>query len=76
VIQELVAAIRTEKLDLLVTEFLIVTVEFALALRAGHPKNLCHSFLLPAQTEKSEIRSTKSETKISQINSNQRKSKP
>jgi hypothetical protein len=37
-----VAAIGAEKLDLLVPEFLIVTIEFALALRASHPKNFRH----------------------------------
>jgi hypothetical protein len=37
-----VAAIGAEELDLLVPELLIVTIEFALALRAGHPKNFRH----------------------------------
>jgi hypothetical protein len=38
-----VAAIGAEKLDLLVPELLIVTIELALALRAGHPENFRHS---------------------------------
>jgi hypothetical protein len=37
-----VAAIGTEELDLLVPEFVPVTIELALALWAGHPKNFCH----------------------------------
>jgi hypothetical protein len=37
-----VTAIGTEKLDLLMPELLIVTIELALAVRAGHPKNFCH----------------------------------
>jgi hypothetical protein len=37
-----VAAIRAEELDLLVAKFLVVTIEFALALWAGHPKDFCH----------------------------------
>ncbi|HUF43259.1 MAG TPA: hypothetical protein VMR20_14990, partial [Verrucomicrobiae bacterium] len=31
-----------EKLDIFVPEFLVVTVKFALALRAGHPKYFRH----------------------------------
>jgi hypothetical protein len=38
-----VAAVGAEELDLLVAELLIVTIELAFALRAGHPKNLRHS---------------------------------
>jgi hypothetical protein len=41
-----VTAIGAEKLDLLVPEFLIVTVKFAVALRTGHPKNFRHGLLL------------------------------
>jgi hypothetical protein len=37
-----VAAIGAEKLDLLMAQLLRVAVKLALALRAGHPKNLCH----------------------------------
>ena len=40
--QKLVAAIGAEKLDLFVAKLLIVTIEIALALRAGHPENFCH----------------------------------
>src|SRR5262245_32808542 len=38
-VQELVVAIGTEQLDLLVPKFLVVTIELACALRAGHPEN-------------------------------------
>jgi hypothetical protein len=38
-----VAAIGAEKLDVFVPEFLVVTVKFALALRAGHPKYFRHA---------------------------------
>jgi len=41
-VQELVAAIGTEELDLLAPKFLVVTIELAVALRAGHPENFCH----------------------------------
>jgi hypothetical protein len=41
-VQKLVTAIGAEKLDLLVPELLPVTVKFAFALRAGHPKNFRH----------------------------------
>jgi hypothetical protein len=37
-----VTAIGTKKFDLLVPEFLIVTIELAFALRAGHPKDFGH----------------------------------
>jgi hypothetical protein len=37
-----VTAIGAEKLDLFVPELLIVTIEFAFALRAGHPKDFRH----------------------------------
>jgi len=37
-----VAAKGAEKLDLFVAKFLIVTIEFAVALRAGHPENFGH----------------------------------
>jgi hypothetical protein len=37
-----VAAIGAEELDLLVAEFLVVTIKLAFALRAGHPKNFRH----------------------------------
>ncbi len=43
VVQKLVAAIGAEELDFLVPEFLLVTIEFALALRTGHPKNFRHA---------------------------------
>jgi hypothetical protein len=38
-----VAAVGTEKLDLFVPKLLIVTIELAFALRAGHPENFRHS---------------------------------
>src|SRR5262245_18559892 len=41
-VQELVAAIGTEQLDLLASKFLVVTIELAFALRAGHPENFRH----------------------------------
>src|SRR5215470_7294930 len=41
-VQELVAAIGTEQLDLLASKFLVVTVELAFTLRAGHPENFRH----------------------------------
>jgi hypothetical protein len=37
-----VAAIGTEELDFLVAEFVPVTIKFAIALRAGHPKYFRH----------------------------------
>jgi hypothetical protein len=52
-------AIRAEELDLFVAKFLIVAVEFALALWAGHPKYFSHD---SPQRRKSEIRISKSET--------------
>jgi hypothetical protein len=42
-----VAAIGTEQLDLFVPQFLPMAIKFALALRAGHPKNFCHGALPP-----------------------------
>src|SRR5215475_294808 len=41
-VQELVAAIGTEQLDFLAPKFLIVTIELAFTLRAGHPENFRH----------------------------------
>jgi hypothetical protein len=41
-----VAAIGAEQLDLFVAKLLIVAIEFAIALRAGHPKNFRHGLLL------------------------------
>src|SRR5262245_38122927 len=41
-VQELVAAIGTEQLDLLASKFLVVTIELAFTLRAGHPENFRH----------------------------------
>jgi hypothetical protein len=38
-----VTTIGAEELDLLVPELLIVTIELAFALRAGHPENFRHS---------------------------------
>jgi hypothetical protein len=35
-------AIGAEKLDFLAPELLVVTIKFALALRAGHPENFGH----------------------------------
>jgi hypothetical protein len=43
-VQKLVTAIGAEKLDLLAPKFLVVTIELAFALRAGHPENFCHGF--------------------------------
>src|SRR5262245_29066953 len=63
-VQELVTAIGTEQLDLLAPKFLVVTIELAVALRAGHPENFRHG---SSENKKSEIRSTKFETKRSQI---------
>jgi hypothetical protein len=42
-VQELVAAIGAEKLDLLAPKFLVVAIKFAFALRAGYPENFCQS---------------------------------
>jgi len=42
------AAIGAEELDLLVAKFLVVTIEFALALWACHPKDFCHGVSLLA----------------------------
>jgi hypothetical protein len=36
-------AIGAEKLDFLAPKLLVVTIKFALALRAGHPKNFGHA---------------------------------
>jgi hypothetical protein len=41
------AAIGAEELDLLVAKFLVVTIEFAVALRASHPKNFRHKATPP-----------------------------
>ena len=41
-VQELVTAIGTEQLDLLASKFLVVTIELAFTLRAGHPENFRH----------------------------------
>jgi hypothetical protein len=49
-VQKLVTAIGAEKLDLLVPELLPVTIKFAFALRAGHPKNFRHGALSPRQS--------------------------
>jgi hypothetical protein len=42
-VQKLMAAVGTEKLDLFVAKLLIVAIELAIALRTGHPKNFRHS---------------------------------
>jgi hypothetical protein len=42
-------AIGAEELDFLVAKFLIVTIKFAAALRAGHPKDFCHDSFPPQQ---------------------------
>jgi len=47
-------AIGAEELDLLVAKLLIVTVEFAFALRTGYPEDFCHG---ASRQKKSEIRS-------------------
>jgi hypothetical protein len=36
------AAIRTEELDVLMPEFLPMTIKFAAAFRAGYPKDFGH----------------------------------
>jgi hypothetical protein len=41
-VQKLVTAIGAEELDLLVPELLPMTIEFALALRTGHPEDFGH----------------------------------
>jgi hypothetical protein len=41
-VEELVATIGAEKLDLLASKFLVVTIKVAFALGAGHPENFCH----------------------------------
>jgi hypothetical protein len=41
-IQELVAAVGAEKLDLFVAQLLGVAIKFAFALRTGHPKYFGH----------------------------------
>jgi hypothetical protein len=41
------AAVGAEKLDLFMTKFLIMAIEFALALRAGHPENFGHKATPP-----------------------------
>jgi len=43
IVQKLVAAIGAEELDLLVPKFLVVTIEFAVALWASHPENFRHA---------------------------------
>jgi hypothetical protein len=58
-----VAAIGAEELDLLVPKFLPVAIKIAFTLRAGHPKNFRHDSSWGGN-EKSEIRSTKSETNL------------
>jgi hypothetical protein len=59
-VQELVAAVGAEELDLLVPELLIVTIELAFALRAGHPKNFCHDSSWLQSIFTAETRSTQS----------------
>jgi hypothetical protein len=44
-----VTAIGTEELDLLVAKLVIVTIKFAAALWAGHPKDFCHDSFPPQQ---------------------------
>src|SRR5207249_4404464 len=43
-VQKLMTTVGAEKLDLLVPQFLPVTIKLAVALRAGHPKNLRGAF--------------------------------
>jgi hypothetical protein len=52
-VQKLVTAIGAEKLDLFVAKLLIVAVELAAALRAGHPENFSHNAVLRKQDSKS-----------------------
>jgi hypothetical protein len=47
-----VTAVGAKKLDLLVAEFLPVTIKLAIALRAGHPKNFGHAVFPPDSAEK------------------------
>jgi hypothetical protein len=44
-VQELVAAIGAEELDLLAPKFLRVAIELSLALRAGYPEDFRHGSL-------------------------------
>jgi hypothetical protein len=41
-VEKLVTAVGAKKLELLVAQFLPVTIELAFALRAGHPKYFRH----------------------------------
>jgi hypothetical protein len=45
-VQKLVAAVRAKELDLFVAQFLVVAIKFPFALRAGHPENFRHGFIL------------------------------
>jgi hypothetical protein len=56
-----VAAVGAKKLDLLMPQLLVMTIKFAIALRAGHPEDFRHGSFLPRE-RKSEIRISKSET--------------
>jgi hypothetical protein len=60
-----VTAIGAEKLDLFVAKLLVVAIELAAALRAGHPEYFSHD---SSQEEKIEIRVSKFETKQTKIN--------
>jgi hypothetical protein len=60
-VQELVAAIGTEQLDLLASKFLVVTIELAFTLRAGHPENFRHGAvprIFPAKAQSLAIKQT------------------
>jgi hypothetical protein len=46
-VQELVAAIRTEEFYPFMPELMPVAIEFSFALRAGHPKYFCHGSSSP-----------------------------
>jgi hypothetical protein len=58
-VKKLVAAVGAKKLDLLVPELLIVTIKFALALRAGYPENFRHNSLSQPQNVLFTTKSTK-----------------
>jgi hypothetical protein len=45
------AAIGAEEFNFLVAELLIMTIEFALALRTGHPKNFGHGVFPPQRNQ-------------------------
>jgi hypothetical protein len=69
-VQELMIAVGTEELDLLVPQLVPVAIELPFALRAGRPKYFRHD---SSSNLKSEIRNTKSDTNLRSIKSQTRK---